>query len=253
MTRPRTPAEHGNAGGSGLHFSRLRVSRRAFALDVADLDLPAGMTVLAGPNGAGKTTMLLALAGRIAAQEKEASLNGTPVSDLRIGLMPQSPDLPRDLTPFELLAQIAWLEGSGRREAQSQAESTLETLDLAQHADTRITQLSGGMRRRLAFGACLAVKPDVALLDEPTNDLDPHQRSRLLADVSHLAADRPVVVSSHALRDVASIADTIIVLDSGRVLHSGSVPAFIERYAPSSGDPEDAYTACIDSHAGTTA
>ena len=173
-------------------------------------------------------------------------MNGAPVVGHDVTVMAQSPRLPRDLTPRELFEQVAWLNGADRPSARERAGAVLDEVGLEDVAGKRISELSGGMSRRLAYGASRVLDASLVLLDEPTNDLDPVQRRSFLRLVGETSAGRTCVIATHALRDVAPIADHVMVLDGGRVLFSGTTEAFLDSYAPESRDAEDAYTRCID-------
>ena len=247
MAAPSAPGG-GSApqGPVGLELHRVSARRRSFHLEISDLRLPPGITVLAGPNGAGKSTFFRCLAAREPRALVEGTLDGAPLTGHDVTVMAQSPRLPRDLTPRELLEQVAWLSGSDRTSASERAGAVLDDVGLGDVAARRIDDLSGGMSRRLAYGASRVLDASLVLLDEPTNDLDPVQRRSFLRLVEETSAGRTCVIATHALRDVAPIADHVMVLDGGRVLFSGTTEAFLDGYAPESRDAEDAYTRCID-------
>ncbi|SDM93384.1 ABC-2 type transport system ATP-binding protein [Actinomyces ruminicola] len=230
----------------GLAIDSCRVQRGDFTLDVSDLELPRGTTVLAGPNGAGKTTLLSALAGRIKFVRPQVTLGGGPLSPSSVALMPQSPQLPRDLHAREVLEHLTWLDGASRAQARDRATELLEEIGLSQDADKPVSKLSGGMHRRLAFAASHVSPAALLLLDEPTNDLDPHQRRGLLELIAEVARSCSVIVSTHALHDVLPAAHHVVVLDAGRVVHAGAVDDFLARFAPDTRDGDEAYLACLD-------
>jgi len=246
LSPSESTANPGAGNGEALNIARLSVERRNFHLQVTSTRFEPGITILVGANGSGKTTLLSALAGRVRSKEFDAELGSSSFVPEMVSMMPQSPVLPRDLTPLEFLEQVAWLQNQSRFDAKQVAEATIDSLDLVTHGDQRIVTLSGGMQRRLAFGAALVGASPVLLLDEPTNDLDPHQRTELLRQVKTMSAKRVVILSSHALRDVAVVADHVVLLHVGRVLFAGAIQEFLETFAPNTKDPEDAYTGCID-------
>ncbi|NDR52895.1 ABC transporter ATP-binding protein [Actinomyces sp. 565] len=230
----------------GLSVELCYARRGNFILDVSDLELPQGVTVLAGPNGAGKTTLLSVLAGRVRFARLHATLAAEPLEPSAVGLMPQSPQLPLDLRAREVLEHIAWLTGGSHTQARGRATNLLEEIGLSQDADKPVSKLSGGMHRRLAFAASNVTPAALLLLDEPTNDLDPLQRREILSLITKASRSRCVIVSTHALHDVLPVAQHVVVLDGGRVVHAGPVDDFLVRFAPDTRDGDEAYLACLD-------
>lgn len=229
-----------------LRIERVTVARPGFTLDVGELDLPQGVTVLAGPNGAGKTTLMEALAGRVPTRRRAVLNDGQPLPPSQVALMTQRPELPRDMTVREVLTHTAWLAGLSRGAIQRSVNAVLSTTELEEHSAKRVSALSGGMRRRLAFGIIQVLDAPLAMLDEPTNDLDPHQRASLLTSVTQDATDRVVLVSTHSLREVAPLAEGIVVLDAGQVIWHSAMASFLDVHAPRTHDPEEAYFRCVD-------
>jgi ABC-2 type transport system ATP-binding protein len=230
---------------TSLHICDVHVLRKGFELTVDSVEFPAGVTLFVGPNGAGKTTLFDAITGAIRGISPKVTLGDDPVAPRAVGYMPQNPQLPADLSCRELLEHVAWLCGSTRPAAHEAAGRELDRVDLVAKEDVPAKDLSGGMKRRLAF-ACVTVRDSSALLlDEPTNDLDPSQRIRFLEIVQDVATTKPVVVSTHALHDFEGMPQQIIVLDQGAVLFSGATTAFLESFSPEDGDLECAYLRCL--------
>jgi ABC-2 type transport system ATP-binding protein len=216
---------------------------------------PQGRTVLLGPNGAGKTTLLSLGAsalrpsrGRIVAGDLDSSRRG----DLRafrraVGWMPQQVRAVPGLTAREQVAYAGWLKGMRRSDAWSEALPALDRVGLADEANRRTSQLSGGQQRRVGLASLLVHDASLFLLDEPTVGLDPGQRSRFRETLRELAADRPVVVSTHQVDDLTDLFNTVVVLDHGQIRFQGSVADFMALAPP--GDPhpaEAAYATLID-------
>lgn len=228
-----------------LWVGQIHVRRTAFELTADPFELPVGITLLAGPNGAGKTTLLDAISGNFRGASPELLRGGHPMPYRRIGYMPQNPELPSDLTCAELLEHVAWLCGAARRDAREAARRELQVVDLVPKAETPVKELSGGMRRRLAFASVTVRRVAALLLDEPTNDLDPEQRINFLEAVREVGGQVPVLISTHALHDFAGLPDRVIVIDDGKPAYSGPASQFISEFAPASGDLEDAYIHCL--------
>lgn len=190
-------------------------------LDGVDLDVEGGeVLLLLGTNGAGKSTLFRCLLG-IEGYGGDIRVDGLdPLEDgratrSRIGYMPQSDGLHADLTAAETLDFYADLRGVDRAEGRG----LLDEVGLADAADLRVAELSGGMRQRLAFAISLLGDPPVLLLDEPTSSLDGWSRDLLMDRVRSLAGSgKAVVLSTHAeglpLRDLGRRR----VLRDGRLL-----------------------------------
>lgn len=216
-----------------LELTGVRVRYRGFELTVPKLELRQGVTLLAGPNGAGKTTLLRAISGTVRMRSGKATRGGEKLGPGDVGLLPQRPSLPRDLTPLQIVEYVLWLRGSAPDEARSRAAELLAEFSLDSHASRAARTLSGGMARRLSICCTVAASPSVVLLDEPTNDLDPVQRSSVLEMIAELGRTRVVVVSSHALASVSGIADQVVLLNLGRTLFDGDLHALRVAYGTS--------------------
>ncbi|WP_193606725.1 ATP-binding cassette domain-containing protein [Nocardioides lijunqiniae] len=223
--------------------------------DVVDLDelaLGPGATGLVGVNGAGKTTLLLTLAGARRPQHGTVTLDGADLYGRerrelvgRIGLMPQSLDLPGELRVADALSYVSWLRGVPRRVAGPRERELLETVGLGPRRHERVRRLSGGMRRRLVLASALVTEPAVLLLDEPTTGLDPEQRAGLRALLLDLPAATVTLLSSHVMEDVERMTARIVVLDEGRVLHHGDTTAFVAERGGPERSPELAFLATL--------
>ena len=186
-------------------------------------------TALLGPNGSGKTTLFRIAAGLL--QATTGSREGVPPRAL--GYCPQADPLWPDLTAREHLELVAGLHGVAVAEARGRATELLTLLDLLPHAAKQAATLSGGMRRRLAVATALVHRPQCLLLDEPFAGLDAPQTARLEALLAELVkAGASVVVATHDLDQAARIADHLLLLREGRLLHDGSV-ASLRAKAPS--------------------
>ncbi len=182
-----------------------------------------------GPNGAGKTTTLRVLAGVFPPTSGQAlvgdlDLGRAPLAARRlIGYAPETPALHGDMTVRRELEYVAALRdvpaGAPRRAAVSE---TLARMGLADLADRRIDILSRGMRQRVSLAVALVGDPPALLLDEPTAGLDPAQSAEMRRLVRALGARHAVFVSSHALADVETLCDRVIVLHEGRILAEGA-------------------------------
>jgi ABC-2 type transport system ATP-binding protein len=199
------------------------------ALDGVDLDVPAGeVHGLVGPNGAGKTTLLGLLLGLAVPDDGVLEILGRRVT---AGTLPagvagflDGPGLYPSLTARQNLEALARLRGSAAQAGRRRAGEALEQVGLAEVADDRVRGFSLGMRQRLALAAALLVEPQLMVLDEPANGLDPAGKRQVHRVITDLA-DRgtAVVLSSHRMDDLAALCAEVTLLATGRVVFSGPV------------------------------
>jgi ABC-2 type transport system ATP-binding protein len=197
-------------------------------LNEVSLDLGPGVVGLLGPNGAGKSTLIKLVCGMLAPSLGVVRVNGTPPFDRpgvmrRVGLCPEQDPVYPDASAWEALTFLTGLHGYGRAEARSRARRALERMGLEQALGRSVAGYSKGMRQRFKLAQALAHDPDVLVLDEPLNGLDPPGR-RFVGEVIRALGEsgRCVLVSSHVLHEVDTLAQRMIVLSLGRVLADGS-------------------------------
>jgi ABC-type multidrug transport system ATPase subunit len=155
-----------------------------------------------------------------------------------VAWLPQRVPTSRQLTAREYVAYVAWLKGESRPDAWDRAKTALDQVGLAEQAGRKTARLSGGQLRRVGIACALAHDARVILLDEPTAGLDPHQRTVFRDVLREVAAKTPVLMSTHGLADLAHLAhladeaDTVTLLDGGRVLHHGGTRSFLDHARP---------------------
>jgi ABC-2 type transport system ATP-binding protein len=177
---------------------------------------PGEVLAIAGPNGAGKTTLLSIVAGITDADSGEVDLHGK-----RLGWVPQRAATYGKLTVRENLELFAKLEKVADRAPA--VDAMLERIGLADRADSRAEELSGGMRQRLSIGVGLIADPAVLLLDEPSAALDPLQRVRIWEFLDGLVENGiAVVFSTHTGQEVEGHAERVIVLDRSQIIFDGA-------------------------------
>lgn len=199
------------------------------AVDRLDLTVRRGeVHAVVGLNGAGKTTLMRLFLGMLRPDSGRVFVLGRDTTDApaavwrRVGHMIEAPFAYPELTARESLYAAARLHGLGRGEAPTAVDQVVEELKLSRWADRRCTTLSLGNRQRVGLGSAIVHRPDVLVLDEPTNALDP-AGVVLVRDLLRGEADRrgmSVLVSSHHLDELARIADRITVLHRGRIVGS---------------------------------
>jgi len=205
------------------------------ALDQVEFAVARGALVaLLGPNGAGKTSLFQILTGLFVADAGRASILGIdiarhPVAALaRLGIVFQQSALDLDLSARQNLMFHAGMHGLARADAKARAQSWLERFGLAESADKPARQLSGGTRRKVELARALMTDPELLLLDEPTQGLDPQSRRDLLGTVVALVRERHLAAlwATHIVSEVES-ADDIVVLDKGRIVGRGDAKSLL--------------------------
>lgn len=200
------------------------------ALDGVNLSVPTGQVLgLLGPNGAGKTTIVRTLATLLVPTAGQAWVGGFDVvrdaARVReiIGLTGQYASVDEKLTGRENLFLIGRLLGLSRTDAKSRADTLLADFSLEEAARRPVLTYSGGMRRRLDLAASLVGRPRILFLDEPSTGLDPRARRDLWQRVRQLREDgTTVLLTTQYLEEADALADSIVVLDHGRVIAEGT-------------------------------
>ena len=204
-----------------------------------DLEVPTGICFgLLGPNGAGKSTTMRLLTAQAIADEGEIEVLGWRVPEdskqarAEMGVVPQLDNLDVELSTREVLEVFARLYRVPPGERAAAIERALALANLADRADTRVDQLSGGMRRRLLIARGLVHTPRLILLDEPTVGLDPQVRQELWALIDRLrAAGVTVLMSTHYIEEAERLADVVAVMTAGRVVERGAPADIVARHA----------------------
>src|SRR5215472_4432520 len=209
---------------------RTRFGRtESVALDGVDLEVPRGEAFgLIGPNGAGKTTFIKCLLGISHPDSGQVELLGgrpqDPRSRARVGYLPERLTLPGAWTPIAFLASVTRLKHL--RPERSALEGLLQRVGLADAANRKIRGFSKGMRQRLGLAAALVGMPDLLVLDEPTDGVDPLGRveiRQLLA--AELARGATLFINSHLLSETERICTRIGILSRGKLVRSGPLAA----------------------------
>jgi ABC-2 type transport system ATP-binding protein len=200
--------------------------RWGLAVDDVSFDVRRGaVTGFLGPNGAGKTTTLKMLLGLVPPTSGSVSVLGQAYSDLRhptrrVGVSLESTGAHPGRTGRDHLRTLAPATGADRR----RVDELLETVGLADAARQRVGEYSLGMRQRLSLATALLGRPQVLVLDEPGNGLDPIGITWLRGLLRDFADDGGTVLfSSHALAEVQQLVDDVVLLSRGRVVHAGSI------------------------------
>ena len=190
--------------------------------------LPAGVHGLLGPNGAGKTTLMRLMAGILAESGGQILLDGQSIHKLgqsyraQLGYLPQHFGYYPTFTAKDFLLYMAAVKGLPKQYAIAEAEELLTKVRLGSEADRKIKTFSGGMKQRLGIAQAMQGKPAIMILDEPTAGLDPKERIFFRNMLADYAKDKLVLLSTHIVADIESIANNVIVIKKGRLLVSGA-------------------------------
>ena len=195
------------------------------AVDGVSLTLSRGVTGLLGANGAGKTTLMRLICGVMKPTEGTVTLDGIDVSaeEYRdaLGYLPQDFGYYPSFTAQDFLLYVAALKGIDKKTAQRKSAELLKRVNLENAADRRIKTFSGGMKQRLGIAQALLNDPKLLVLDEPTAGLDPKERVRFRNMIAELGKDSIVLLSTHIVSDVEQIADRILMMRGGHIIHDG--------------------------------
>ena len=195
------------------------------ALDDVSLNISAGeFLTLLGPSGSGKTTLLMALAGFVRPNSGSIQFGGqeviaTPPHERGLGMVFQSYALFPFMTVAENVAYPLKVRGVSKSDQKIRAERALETVQLGEYGDRRITQLSGGQRQRVALARAMVFEPQIILMDEPLSALDKKLSEHMQIELKalHQKLDATVVYVTHDQREALTMSDRIAVVNHGRI------------------------------------
>lgn len=199
------------------------------ALRDVSIEVPSGTIFgLLGPNGAGKTTLIKILLGIVRKSSGQASVLGFPAGSMdarrNIGYLPENHRIPRHLTATTTLEYYGSLSGMSLREIRQRQPELLEMVGLKGRERERVSGYSKGMLQRLGLAQAMLHRPQLIILDEPTDGVDPVGR-REIRDVLQQLASRghSIFLNSHLLQEIELVCDRVAILSHGRLLKTGSV------------------------------
>ncbi len=198
-------------------------------LNNVSFDIAPGLTGLVGPNGAGKSTLIQVITGQLQPSAGTLTVFGqvpwnNPALQRRLGFCPEREAVPKELRPMDWLTGLARLSGLDPAEIPGRCEAILDKVKLSrEHWSKTMGQYSKGMKQRVKLAQGLLHEPDLLVLDEPMNGLDPMGRQEIASLLTDLAAHgASILISSHILAELESLCRNIIILNWGRILASGS-------------------------------
>lgn len=208
-------------GNVGKTFGKNRV------LNDVSITLKPGIYGLLGPNGAGKTTLmriLTTILNEDSGNITYGNLNWNNKNDVRkiIGYLPQRFSLYKNLTVVQALEHIGVLKGI-KKDIRGEVVNIIRKVNLIDHKDKKIGQLSGGMVRRVGIAQAILGDPKIIIVDEPTAGLDPEERMRFRNLIKELNGDNIIIISTHIVEDVQMICENVAIMDRGKIILEGDV------------------------------
>lgn len=181
-----------------------------------------------GPNGAGKSTTMKMITGYIAATSGSVSICGHDIArepiqaKRRMGYLPEGAPLYGEMTPASALRFVGQIRRMAPDDLARRTAQVMDELDLHGVRHQRIDTLSKGFRRRVGLAQAILHDPDVLILDEPTDGLDPNQKRQVRQLIAGLSATKSIIISTHLLEEVDAVCDRVLILDRGRVVLEGT-------------------------------
>ena len=215
------------------------------AVDHVSYTLGRGVYGLLGVNGAGKTTLMRMLTTLVKPTSGAITLDGKDIFELDrsyrnlLGYLPQEFGVYPEFTVQDYLLYIASIKGLRPAAAKERVKALLQQVGLTKARNKKMKALSGGMKRRAGIAQAMLNDPKILILDEPTAGLDPNERIRFRNLISELASDRIVLLSTHIVSDIESIADEILLMKDGKITTSGTAEDLIAAM------PEDVWSITV--------
>lgn len=202
--------------------------KHKYALENISMSLTPGIYGVLGPNGAGKTTLINILIDNIFPDCGTVVYNGQDIHTLKeqyravVGYMPQQQVLCDNLTGEEFLWYMASLKGIDRKSCKDLIYNLLVRTNLYKEKDKKIGSYSGGMKQRILIAQALLNDPQILIMDEPTAGLDPSERIRIRNLLSTLSEHKIILIATHIVSDIETIAKEIILISNGKIIRMGT-------------------------------
>ena len=199
------------------------------AIEDINLELDKGLYGMLAPNGAGKTTLIKMITTLLFPSGGEILYDGIQIQKLGekyrdlIGYLPQQFGYYKNNTPVQYLDYLAALKNLPRQGLRKKIEELLELVGLSDVANKKMKKFSGGMIQRVGIAQAMLNDPKILILDEPTAGLDPKERARFRNIISALSKDRIVILSTHIVSDIESIANQVIMLKDKKLYQMDTV------------------------------
>jgi ABC-2 type transport system ATP-binding protein len=206
------------------------------AVDDVSFTVPQGEVLgFLGPNGAGKSTTMKMITGFLAPTSGTAIICGydiatqTIAAKRRIGYLPEGAPAYPDMTPADFLDFIAHIRGFSGDEAMRRIGRVVEMIRIGEVMHQPIETLSKGFKRRVGVAQALLHDPDVLILDEPTDGLDPNQKYEMRTVITAMRPDKAIIISTHLLEEVEAVCSRAIIIAHGRILADGPPAELAQR------------------------
>ncbi len=202
--------------------------------DISFKVVPGEILGFLGPNGAGKSTTMKMITGFIEPTSGSISIWGSDIqsdtiaAQKHLGYLPEGTPAYDEMTPRTFLDFIAEVRGFDKRERVERIASVSRTMSLEGVLDQRIETLSKGFKRRVGLAQAIIHDPDVLILDEPTDGLDPNQKHHVREMIRGLSKDKIVIISTHILEEVTAVCTRAIIIANGRIVSDGTPQALEE-------------------------
>ena len=190
---------------------------------------------LLGPNGAGKSTLMNMIVGYLAPTSGNVSVFGKNIQEspletkAQIGFLSEGAPLYPDMSVAAFLKYMAELKGISKKNINSAIEHVINCAKIENILKQKIETLSKGYVRRVGFAQSLLGNPDILLLDEPTDGLDPNQKTHIRSFISEIGENKTIIISTHLLEEAETIANRIILIDKGKIMADGSLAKILEK------------------------
>jgi ABC-2 type transport system ATP-binding protein len=206
------------------------------ALDDFSLKVESGTVLgLLGPNGAGKTTMMRIIAGYLQPTSGTVVIDGEDIGgarrniNRRIGYLPENNPLYEDMLVEEYLQFVAALHGIKGSKAKAEIERVVEETGLEDVYFKSVDSLSKGYRQRLGIASAIIHNPDILILDEPTEGLDPNQRVEIRSLIKRIGETSTVIISTHVMQEVSATCDRLAIISKGTLVAEGTTHALLKQ------------------------
>jgi len=198
-------------------------------LNDVTLQIEPGITGILGPNGAGKSTFLKLITGQIKPNIGKVKIKGEKIRNNYlifsiIGFCPEQDSFYEEMTGWEFITSLLKLHHFSSTEIKARAQDALEIVELINDKDRVIKSYSRGMRQRLKFAQAIAHEPEIIILDEPLNGMDPLGRRKIIKLIkSYEREGRTIIVSSHVLPEIEAMTKRIILIHQGKIFAQGNI------------------------------
>ncbi len=210
--------------------------KEKIALNDVSLKLDNGIYGLLGPNGAGKSTLMNIITGNLEPTEGTIKWEGTEVKELGsnyrslLGYAPQQQGMYETFSGRRFLSYMATLKGISKSSMEDEINRVLLYVNMVEKSNQKIGTYSGGMKQRILIAQAIIGNPKLVILDEPTAGLDPKERVRIRERIAELSKDKIILVSTHVVSDIESIAKKIILIKTGKIIDYANVNGLCDKY-----------------------